>query len=206
MSDIATTSFISSPGERAPLPFRLARGCARAADRVPGLSGGHPVRDDHLDEPQDRASGRAGIPQPLRSRSPIMCAPSAAPRSGARPGTRSRSRCAATLLAFVMGAFIAWVVERTNTPLAAPHRLHADRAHRDPGHPDRDLLDPDREPEHRPVQSARAAAHRRAQRRQHLQLLGHGLGAGAGDGAADLSCCSRPPSRPWTRGWKKPPP
>ena len=72
-------------------------------------------------------------------------------------------------------------------PARAPHRLRPDRAHHYPGRADRDLVDPDREPEYRPLQPAHAAAHRRPQRRQHLLVLGDGVGAGAGNGAARLS-------------------
>src|SRR5262249_12057792 len=44
---------------RARLSVRLARGGAGAACRLPRLPGGHPVPDDCLDKPEDRAPRRA---------------------------------------------------------------------------------------------------------------------------------------------------
>ena len=60
---------LSSPQTERRFCFGWREAHAALADRAAGLSGGHPVRDDHLDEPEDGAPGRAGIPQPSRSRS-----------------------------------------------------------------------------------------------------------------------------------------
>ena len=187
VTDIARTQHRRLLERAAPLPLRLARDRAGAADRAARLSGGHPVRDDHLDEPEDGAAGRAGIPDLLVHARATMCAPSAAPRSGARAATRWRSRSPRRCVAFVhrrLHRLGGGAHQHAARPL---HRLHADRAHRHPGRADRDLVDPDREPEYRARQPDGAQHHRHPQHRQHLQLLGHGLGAGAGNGAADLS-------------------
>ena len=83
--------------------------------RLPGCGS---AGADRLDQPQNHSSrrGRAFWISVLLW--PITAAPTASASSGRRVSTRFTSPLATTVLAFVWGTFLAWTVERTNTPLA----------------------------------------------------------------------------------------